>query len=703
MKQGFSDWTDDEEKKSDEAANRAAAAGRRLLLGLLGQWYWIALGVVLGGACAVYYLSKVPRIYSSSATLLVKQNASSVLNKDQPEELDMRSVEAMNTVTERLKRRVLLEQVVAREDVRGHLELIPQKVQWLPAKLAGWLGDHSDAEQDRDGRKIEDAVLARYISSWMTIAIRRNTRLVDVTFTHPSAEVAKLLADAVALEYIAEVSGKNSSGRSDTIELLSRKADEARVSLQAAQKALAAYQRALASHEELNVKERDLVELSRRLLKKHPEMINAMAQVAGLQARFLADFDASVKSGADEDYWARSRDEWKPGSKPLNEQLEIARRMVLSRTAVLKSEIQSQESVFDAILTKMQQSDVNQSAKESEIELSSLGILPEGPVSPVKAMVLMVGVVGGSGFGFLFAFVGVALDNKFHTVSEVEQLTGVPVLAAISDIPKAVLSNAVKAGTAKAPEHEANWDRTLVFRQTLSTTTFAEMYRVLRASVTLLGPETTRRITLFTSALPGEGKTTCSANFALAAAGQGKRVLLIDMDLRKPSLHKVFGVALDTTPAGVTGFLTRQATLDEAVFKNPGIPNLDHMLSGARPPNPGELLNGVQLTELFAEARGKYDVIVIDTPPLLAVPDARILAALADNVCLVVRAEYVPKGAVHRALALLVSGSTPVAGIVFNGYKERRRLIDTNYSYGYYSYGGRGAAGSYGAYGSEEK
>ncbi len=305
--------------------------------------------------------------------------------------------------------------------------------------------------------------------------------------------------------------------------------------------------------------------------------------------------------------------------------------------------------------------------------------------------------------GLVLAFICVVLDNKFHTVTEVEQMTGLPLLAAIAEIPKTILSMSENTGSGKIPKHEAEWDRNLVFRDGLSTTTYAEMFRVLRASITLLGPEAERRITLFTSALPGEGKSNCSANFALAAAGQMKRVLLIDMDLRKPSLHKVFGLSTVTNEIGVTGLLSGGGILDDAVFQNPGIPNLHHLFTGARPPSPGELLNGARLAGLLEEARTKYDVIVIDTPPLLAVPDARILAAYADNVCLIVRANYVPKGAVHRAIALLDSGRTPVSGIVLNGFKERRRLMGANYSYGYYNYGHRGFAsrygyGSYGAY-----
>ncbi|MEP2774890.1 MAG: polysaccharide biosynthesis tyrosine autokinase [Luteolibacter sp.] len=708
MKPNSNDWTSDNEEASNEVAARASAAGRRLLLGLLGRWYWVVLGAVLGGAVSFHYLSKAPKIYSSTATLLVKDQAATVLSKDQPEEIDMRSAEALNTVAERLKRRVLLENVVSREEIRSLPGLIPEKVQWLPEWLAHRFVGVSAVSEAPKAEVMKPAELARKLSGMMTITVRRNTRLVDITFSHPMPEVARHIADGVALEYIAEVSDDRSSGRTNTIELLSKKADEARVSLQAAQKAFAAYQRALASHEELEIKEKEVIELSRRLLGKHPEMINAKAQVVGLQERFLDDFDASVKSGADEAYWKLSKAEWKPGSKPLNEQLEVARRMVLSRTAVLKSEIQSQESVFDAILTKLQQSDVNQSAKESEIEISSLALLPDTPVSPVKALILMVGVVGGSGIGLGIAFIGVVLNNKFHSVAEVEELTGMPVLAAVSRISRGALNDLAKLPEAEAGkfEHEKDWDPKIVFRRGLSSTSFAEMFRVLRASITLLGFEEERKITLFTSAIPGEGKTTCSANFALAAAGQGKRVLLVDMDLRKPAQHKIFGLALDVNQAGVSGCLTGKATLDEAVFQVPGVPNLDLLLSGARAPNPGELLNGGRIAGLLAEIRGKYDVIVLDTAPLLAVPDARILAAYADNICLVVRADYVPKGAAHRAISLLESGKTAISGIVLNGFKERRRLIGGSYSYGYYKYGSNGKSssygyGSYGTYGTD--
>src|SRR5690606_20423759 len=118
-------------------------------------------------------------------------------------------------------------------------------------------------------------------------------------------------------------------------------------------------------------------------------------------------------------------------------------------------------------------------------------------------------------------------------------------------------------------------------------TSYAEMYRVLRASVTLLGDETRRKITLFSSALPGEGKTSTSANFALAAAGQGRKTLLIDLDLRKPSVHKIFGMEREHGKGGITECLAGIASFEDVVIQETGQENFHLILSGRRAPNPG--------------------------------------------------------------------------------------------------------------------
>lgn len=676
---------------------------RRVLQVLAGRWCWIALFAILGLAASLYYLSKAPPVHSATATLLVKQKSSAVLlsDKEAQEELDMRSDEALNTVAAQLKRRSLLERVVTREDIQGLQGLIPEPVQWTPGWLKPWLGAAAPVQGSQ--KKLGVNELAAEIDDRMTVTVRRKTRLIDLKFLHPDKEIARKLADAVVEEYLSESTTSRSDGRLSSIALLKVESERARGDLQAAQKASGSYQQALKMQAELEKKEEEISVLSKRYREHHPKMISAQAGYNELQSSLLAEIERIRTSGSDVEFWRGVSGEMRDWErKPDVERLADARRLLLSRTAVLDSEIRSQESVFNAMLTKLQETDVNEAASkvapESECEISSPALIAEKPESPKKPMVLGAGLAGGSVIGILLAFLLSALDNKMRSVSQLEAITGLPVFAAIAalDPKKAEEEKSKRKPLSPAlgsTEHEQSWDRRLVFRQGLEKSQYAEMYRVLRASITLLGDEAVRKVTMFTSAIPGEGKTLTSVNLAMAAAAQGKSVLLIDLDLRKPAVHKLFGVRQDQTGFGSTQVLAGQCSLKDAVYRGAGVKNLDIVLSGTRAPRPGELLVTHRLMALLAEARSRYDVVVVDSAPLLAVPDTRVIAPLVDACCMVVRAESTPQGAVLAALELLASNESLPDGLVFNGYSVKRRLP----GYHYYSYYGQGPYSSYGA------
>jgi capsular exopolysaccharide synthesis family protein len=689
---------------------------KRLLLDLLGRWYWVALGLIIGVLGAAYYLSKAPKKYSSTATLLIKQNVSTVISRDQVEEIDMRSVEGLNTVAERLRRLELLERVASRMDVRSLPGLVPPPVNWKPEWLNDWTGKNTpEPATTSQAQPPPPPVLGSWLGSWMDVSIRRGTRLMDITFTHEVPEVAKALADAVVREYLAEIAGALTEGRSTKTDTLLRQSEEARGKLQSAESAMATYTRALELLKALDDREANLTQLARRYLPKHPRMIEATGDLQATRARFMDEFEIATKAPADASYWQTVAAEIEKVKDDPEARLRSARQLLIARTGVLRGEITSQMSVFNAMLTRIEESNVNSEGEESSAEVSSFARVPGGPSSPNAKKIHTQGIGMGLAAGLALAFLLVRLDNKFHSVAQVEAETSQPVLAAISDIEIRHLEQAsrqkAKRGTdlSQSPVQEL-WDPRLVFRPGTSSTNFAEMFRILRASISLLGDETRRRITLFSSALPGEGKSLVSGNFALAAAGQGRKTLLIDLDLRKPNVHKVFGFLRSEHGPGVTEWLAGQASFDEVILRDTGAENLHIILSGKRAPNPGELLSVSRLKQLFAEARKHYDLVVIDTAPLLAVPDTRVIAPLADNFCLVVRSGYVPKGAVTRTLELLATAETQVSGIVFNGFKESRRMIGQNYSYGSYRmsrYGkpyqyGYGGYGSYGAYGEDE-
>ena len=702
----------DDDDLMDDGMSRQAGRekSKQLMLDLLGRWHWIVFGLILGVLGGFYYMSKAPKSYMTRSTLLIKQGTSTVMSsRDQVDEMDYRTLEAMNTVAERISRPELLQKVASRPEIRSLPGLMPKEVTWLPEWADKWFAKKDKAEES--GGVPSPASLGGAISSWTTISVRRGTRLLDISVAHQSPEVAKALADAIVIEYQAEVTGDRSSGRNSSLQILIDESDAAKKRLQTAQSAMGSYQRALLTLRDLEARETAVAELGRRYLPKHPRMVSATAEKISLQKRFLTEFETARDSTVDREYWDGHAAEWKEASGDEMSKLTTARRLLVARGNVLESEIGSQTSVFNSILTRIHEADINAQAVESDVKISSLAQLPGMPVSPVFSKVIAMASVGGLAIGVLLAMFFIRLDNKIHTVSQVERETGLPALAAISDIQAKALTGRTRKrdGDAEEPEACKLWDPRLVFRDATSMTTVAEMFRVLRASVSLLGDEKKRRLTLFSSSLPGEGKTLISSNFALAAAQQGRRTLLLDLDLRKPAVHKVFGLKRDFHHNGVAEVLAGQAAFEEAIFTETGAPNLHLMLAGKSVPNPGELLNAASLEEFLKTAAANYDLVVIDSAPLLAVPDTRIIIPMVDNFCLVVRANYVPKGAVRRVISMMENDNNLPSGIVFNGFSEKRRLMGQNYSYGNYQTSRYGKAyrygyGSYGAsYGSESE
>lgn len=706
------DIDDFEEEEDDFGSGHSRQIGQEKMkqigIDLVGRWHWIVLGLVLGVLGGLYYTSKTPKLYRATATVLVKQQTATVMSKDQQEEINLSSAEGLNTVAALIRRPGLMEKVAARSNVRDLPGLIAPPVDWLPEWAADWFG--AGTKQAPDTSPPPPAALGGRIASWTSIDIRRGTRLLDISVSHTSPEAATVIANAIAVEYQTERTGDRSDGRTSSIEILKAESEQASAKLQTAQQSLATYQRALQILKELELRENAVIELKRRYLAKHPKMESAMADLDNYQIRFLEEFESARSSSVDRDYWEGTAEEWADAGTEVEGRVRVGRHLLQARGSVLESQIASQTSVFNNVLTRIQESGINEMAVEADVEIRSPALLPGAAFAPIPSKIITTASMSGLGAGLLLALLFVRLDNKFHTVAQVERVTGLPVLAAISDIPVKVLAAAArkrKINPDLVPVARKRWDSHLVFREGISNTTFAEMFRVLRASVSLLGDEKKRRITLFGSALPGEGKTMVSSNFALAAAQQGKKTLLIDLDLRKPSVHKIFGLARDSHSFGATEVLAGQASFEDAIFKDTGDHHLHLMLSGKQAPNPGELLNVNALEALLEKALLEYEVIVLDSAPLLAVPDTRMIVPLADNFCLVTRAEYVPKGAVRRLLTMLAADKVYPSGVIVNGFLEKRRLIGENYSYGNYQTNRYGKAyrygyGSYGVYGSEE-
>ena len=205
----------------------------------------------------------------------------------------------------------------------------------------------------------------------------------------------------------------------------------------------------------------------------------------------------------------------------------------------------------------------------------------------------------------------------------------------------------------------------------------SESYRAIRTNLQFAGAGKQMKYIAFTSSVPGEGKSPTISNIALPMAQDGKKVLLIDNDLRKPRQHKIWGLL----NKGLTNMIAMGAPFDEVVQKDV-FPNLDVLTSGPIPPNPSELLGSSKMNTILKEIGEPYDYVLLDLPPILAVTDAAIVGNMADGVVLVVRSGLTVPEEAKESKKRLEAGHANILGVVLNGVPTEKR----GYGYGYYYY-----------------
>ncbi|MEE1133040.1 MAG: CpsD/CapB family tyrosine-protein kinase [Caryophanon sp.] len=205
----------------------------------------------------------------------------------------------------------------------------------------------------------------------------------------------------------------------------------------------------------------------------------------------------------------------------------------------------------------------------------------------------------------------------------------------------------------------------------------SEQFRTLRTNINFSNPDKVLKTILVTSSSPGEGKSTTSANVASVYAQEGKRVLLVDGDMRKPTVHHTFGLK---NTKGLSNVLTRQVSIEEAVQPST-LDNLSIMTSGPIPPNPAELLASKSMEQLIGELTAQYDFVIFDAPPILSVTDSQILSNRCDGTVLVVKAGEAEKAMVQKAKESLVASQANILGVVLNNFVLAK---DNYYYYQYY-------------------
>ena len=453
--------------------------------------------------------------------------------------------------------------------------------------------------------------------------------------------------------------------------------------------------------------------LSQRYKEKHPKMLAARAALtearAALKRAVLAQ-PAVLKSTIEQAHTTEAN-----LTVAVREQEKAA--LALNKAAIgyqeLARQAETDRALYESVLRQIKETNLTKDVKTTPISIVEHSPVPRFPVSPSIPKSIILGLLGGLALGLGFVYVVDIMDRSIKTVDQAETTLALPVLSAVPEIRKKGAGDGqTPTAASKAPAATASYR--LMAEAPEGPT--AEAFRNLRASLALLGPEAERKVFLFTSAVPNEGKSFSSANYALALAQQGYRVLLIDGDLRRPSLHKIFRptseqVEDEDNSKGVVDCLVGAVDLSSAVRKaetgrfeieatekeTATGGELSVLTGGRRAPNPAELLSGPAFGRLLSEATRLYDRVIVDTAPVLAVSDTLLMTPLVQTVCVVVYAGKTPRNAVQRALGMLTGAGGRPAGVILNRMPRRR---GSGYYYYYATHGyGKGSYGSYGGYG----
>ena len=679
----------------------------------------LLLMVVVAVALYGYMQSmKVKSVFTARASLrVVNESESSVedvmgfrraMMMQQPKEL--------NTFAQSVSQREFLAELVDRHQLH------------LDPRFVGSSTNSMSSEQAVDN-------LQRMLRS----DIRLNTLFLDVYATHSLPEVAQFVATTVAEEFVAFNLRRRVTAAKDLSKYLVTEAEQLKTKLEKADRAILDYKKqndTVSFEDQKNSVSEEVNLLNQQYLQSKAERVQLESDLAEIR-RLKDDVKTisrlpSVQSAPPVLQAKRlvTEQEGKVGAlervfKPKYPKLIDAKRELIDRRAVLDQAIleavefvdaaystesarevslqtalketekealrvqelaiqydimvrdrNTDQAVYEAILRRIREAGMTDDFKRSRIELVESASLPASPSNAgVKARVSLYAIAGLC-LACCMLLVFYFMDSSIKTVDEAEAYFGVPVLGAV---PAGSGKNG--SGSRRIMEYEPN-------------STCAEAFRSLRASIELLGPLEEKKLVAFTSADPGEGKSFACSNYAIAAAVQGRRTLLLDLDLRRPTVMESW--EMDPECLGVSNVLRGDKTLDEAIQESP-IESLSILPAGPLLPNPAEQLAGQRAKAMIAELRDRFDLVVVDTAPINAVADTLSVLPLVDVAAVVVKSGKTPRKGVARCLEMIARAGTKVDGTILNFLP-----VQAGYGY-YYYYRSRDSYAADGVYGSKKK
>ncbi|RKY87049.1 hypothetical protein DRQ11_07160 [candidate division KSB1 bacterium] len=340
------------------------------------------------------------------------------------------------------------------------------------------------------------------------------------------------------------------------------------------------------------------------------------------------------------------------------------------------------ENLYMMMKEKYEESRITRAGQIGKIRIVDPAVPPEFPISPKKKLNLILATLVGLGLGIGVVFFLEYLDNSVRTVEDVERLQ-LPLLGSIPDIEPEKQNGLWRAlPKKKGSEDEVGRLATRLVTHLKPKSPYSEAYRSLRTQIQYARSEKPVQTILVSSPGPGEGKSTSVTNLAITMAQMGSKTILVDSDLRRPVLHSLFDLKRDV---GLSNYLVGRAEIEE-VIRPTSVDNLYLISCGILPPNPSELLGSKRMQELIQQLKNEYDYVLFDSPPLIAVTDAVVMAPWVDGVVLVLRSGKTDRDAAVRAFELLRNVKANVLGTLLNDVLPSYMYGSYYYYYYYYYY-----------------
>jgi succinoglycan biosynthesis transport protein ExoP len=422
----------------------------------------------------------------------------------------------------------------------------------------------------------------------------------------------------------------------------------------------------------------ELAQLTSKYGPGYPKVHELQAQLPTLEKE-IASESANVTKRVQEEYQASSSTVQSLQNRLSTEtQQAFKLNESAAQYALLRQDAESSRDLYNALQLKLKESSVSAALGAESISIIDHAVLPDKPVEPNKRRIIETGSLAGIIFGIFLALGIEALNDTLQTSEDVEAHTPFQSLGAVPHFEADGLTTITSSiGTREVPSRLV----ALAAPKSLA----AESFRTIRSSIMLSSSDQKTKVIVVTSCFMDEGKSTISANLAISFAQRGARVLLVDSDLRRSHLHLAF--RLPGPLHGLSNLLSLTDADDVYMTPVPHLPSLTMLPAGPKPPNPAEILSSNRMVELIDQWREQFDLVIIDTAPILMVSDALGVAARADGTVMVVRARLTRKRAIARSFELLSRFKIRILGSVLN---------DTDLSMeNFYTYSGRGYGSQY--------